>query len=101
MHEAQLEVRWETVDEIVRQYRLRRPDEYLGAVEYAKILRRQYEVEMNSTAVVDKNSSRRHLCELPVFLVNAIETLFPLALQEDNLIKFLKRHPQFCIPSKL
>jgi hypothetical protein len=98
MIEAQIEVNWKTVDEIVKQYRERRPQEYEGAVLYAK---QQRALQLTKFGEDGSESNRRHLCELPTYLVMCIETLFPLALKDKNLITFLKRYPQFCIPEKL
>lgn len=98
MIEAQIEVDWKTVAEIVRQYKERRPVEYAGAVEFARMERSNLKDKFGSDG---GSSNRRYLCELPTFLVNSIETLFPLALTEKNLIQFLRNHKEFCIPEKL
>lgn len=98
MIEAQLEVNWKTVAEIVRQYKARRPDEYAGAVEYARRERVNLKNKFGSDG---GESNRRYLCELPNYLVNCITILFPTALEGPNLIQFLKNHPEFQIPEKL
>ena len=93
-------VNWNVVGIVIDKYAERYPEEMIGCVDYVLQMRKKHG-PMDSFGIVEKDTQRRHMYEMPPRLMGALTVKYPLLLTGRNLNKFLKKYPVFRVTEKI